>query len=280
MSKKAHISFETKENAYALFLRGMEIPDIARELHVEAADTARWVADRMVVEGEADEQNATRKAAGDSLRALKRALWVGMQSAEHKAGYGAALASIEQKLLKVDGRCGARKKRTNPPEFCRKYPIDGKTRCRDHGGASLAGPDHPSYRHGFYAKGGPQIPDEKDIERYMAEGYKLNRQVAEVKAIHAMAVRSGNPQIVATVTNALAHIAKAGKEIADGAVVRIVLDEQSISKVVELLLGVMMLEVHDPDVLARISDRFGDIDWNKAIVPALPATTPAPNEQA
>lgn len=45
--------------------------------------------------------------------------------------------------------CGAKKRSGG---FCRKPPLKGKTRCRLHGGASLAGIAHPGYSHGRYSK--------------------------------------------------------------------------------------------------------------------------------
>jgi len=41
--------------------------------------------------------------------------------------------------------CGAR---TRAGGKCQKQALAGKTRCRNHGGASLAGQNHPNYRHG------------------------------------------------------------------------------------------------------------------------------------
>ena len=41
--------------------------------------------------------------------------------------------------------CGAKTRSGNP---CQKPPLQGKTRCRLHGGMSLAGKDHPNFKHG------------------------------------------------------------------------------------------------------------------------------------
>jgi hypothetical protein len=51
----------------------------------------------------------------------------------------------------VDGRvvCGA-KTRSGAP--CRRSPAEGRTRCRLHGGATLAGPAHPRWRDGRHSK--------------------------------------------------------------------------------------------------------------------------------
>lgn len=48
-----------------------------------------------------------------------------------------------------DRRCGARNRRGKP---CRKWTMRGRTRCRNHGGASLNGSLSPHYRHGWYSE--------------------------------------------------------------------------------------------------------------------------------
>ena len=45
--------------------------------------------------------------------------------------------------------CGAKTRSGNP---CQKSPLQGKARCRLHGGLSLAGKDHPNYQHGHCTK--------------------------------------------------------------------------------------------------------------------------------
>ena len=44
----------------------------------------------------------------------------------------------------------AAKTRSGAP--CQKHSLDGKTRCRLHGGLSLLGEQHPNYRHGRRSK--------------------------------------------------------------------------------------------------------------------------------
>ena len=45
--------------------------------------------------------------------------------------------------------CGAKTRSGNP---CQKPPLQGKTRCRLHGGMSLSGKDHPNFKHGHCTK--------------------------------------------------------------------------------------------------------------------------------
>ena len=47
--------------------------------------------------------------------------------------------------------CGA-KLRKKPGRFCKSPPIKGKRRCRLHGGRSLAGVAHGSFKHGRYSR--------------------------------------------------------------------------------------------------------------------------------
>ena len=42
--------------------------------------------------------------------------------------------------------CGAKTRSGNP---CQKPPLQGKARCRLHGGLSLVGKDHPNFKHGL-----------------------------------------------------------------------------------------------------------------------------------
>lgn len=48
--------------------------------------------------------------------------------------------------------CGAKLRGSNPPRYCRLAPVRGRTRCRLHGGRSLAGPASPTWRHGFFSR--------------------------------------------------------------------------------------------------------------------------------
>jgi len=50
------------------------------------------------------------------------------------------------------GRCGRKLRGTDPPRYCTKYPSDGRTACKFHGGASLAGVSSPSFKTGRHSK--------------------------------------------------------------------------------------------------------------------------------
>lgn len=48
----------------------------------------------------------------------------------------------------ADRRCGARNRRGEP---CRKWTMQGRTRCKNHGGATYQGYASPHYKHGWYS---------------------------------------------------------------------------------------------------------------------------------
>ncbi len=50
--------------------------------------------------------------------------------------------------IPADRTCGAKNRRGEP---CRKWTMRGRTRCRNHGGASRTGMLHPNYQHGWYS---------------------------------------------------------------------------------------------------------------------------------
>ena len=70
---------------------------------------------------------------------------------------------------------------------CKKPPLQGKTRCRLHGGLSLSGNDHPNYIHGkrsksaiAYAKAGREQVKALELACYALWGvYIGNKPPAE-----------------------------------------------------------------------------------------------------
>jgi hypothetical protein len=66
--------------------------------------------------------------------------------------------------------------KTRSGSFCKKFPIDGKKRCRLHGGLSLSGKSHWNYQHGHCTK---------EYRRATAEGN------ARVKLLERLAISLG-----------------------------------------------------------------------------------------
>jgi hypothetical protein len=50
----------------------------------------------------------------------------------------------------LPGKCGAKLALTDPPRYCKRYPLKGRTRCYKCGGKSLRGPAHPAYKGGVF----------------------------------------------------------------------------------------------------------------------------------
>lgn len=69
----------------------------------------------------------------------------------------------------MQGFCNAKTRSGKP---CRNRPVDGRSRCRLHGGKSLQGKAHGRYKHGFYTK------EMKQFRREMREN------VREINAIY------------------------------------------------------------------------------------------------
>jgi hypothetical protein len=55
----------------------------------------------------------------------------------------------------IEGRCGSKlrlsEKRYGHARFCVQHPLKGASRCKLHGGKSLAGAEHPNFVHGKYS---------------------------------------------------------------------------------------------------------------------------------
>jgi G:T/U-mismatch repair DNA glycosylase len=49
-------------------------------------------------------------------------------------------------LEPMPGRCGGKLWRTDPPRYCRRPPLPGRTRCKTHGGTKQHGASHPNFR--------------------------------------------------------------------------------------------------------------------------------------
>ncbi len=70
--------------------------------------------------------------------------------------------------------CGAKTKSGTP---CRRPPLAGRTRCRLHGGASLAGASHPGFRHGKRSRYLKHLP------ATLKDGYKSILEDPELESM-------------------------------------------------------------------------------------------------
>ena len=71
-------------------------------------------------------------------------------------------------------RCGAKNRNGNP---CQKWPLNGRTRCKNHGGKSLRGVASPSFKNGRYSKMLPRDLIRKTLRFYAIEkdGTMMNK---------------------------------------------------------------------------------------------------------
>jgi len=58
----------------------------------------------------------------------------------------------------IPGKCGSKLRKTDPPRYCAKNPLPGRTRCNLHGGLTPRGEDSPHYKDGTYMS--KYIPDQ------------------------------------------------------------------------------------------------------------------------
>lgn len=75
-----------------------------------------------------------------------------------KTDVGGKAEGINGSKVPIEGRCGAKIRKSDPPRYCVRYPLNGKTRCRLHGGKSLGGIASPTYKHGRASKIAKSLP--------------------------------------------------------------------------------------------------------------------------
>ncbi|MCU1279804.1 MAG: hypothetical protein JWM53_3350 [bacterium] len=75
-----------------------------------------------------------------------------MSASELKTAVQAGLAEATRPRRPYDQakHCGAQCRRTGEP--CTRFPVKGKKRCRQHGGASKRGAEHGRYKHGEHTR--------------------------------------------------------------------------------------------------------------------------------
>ncbi|HAF11090.1 MAG TPA: hypothetical protein DCK98_13555 [Chloroflexi bacterium] len=247
---------ERQDRVWALFIRGIAPERIAAELSLDAAQVASWLAERLTVDDAADQ----RVAAGEALRVLKRSLFADLERVEpaRKPAFATAIANIEQKIVAIDGRCGARL-RGKPGVYCKRFPEPRRSRCRLHGGASPVGRDHPSFKHGGRS-GYPIVLSPREqvkYEEFMAEQYTLAEQVALAKVQYARAVAAGSSGTAEL--NALAGAIRAHLEVTKGKTIHIRFDEPLARQAINLVLDVVVAAV-TPEQLERIQAGLRQVD--------------------
>jgi len=83
--------------------------------------------------------------------------------------------------------CGAKTRSGRP---CQKPPIDGRNRCKNHGGKALQGKDSPRYKHGFYSKYVSASIAEVLAELEGVGSEELTNSADEIKLMQALIAKS------------------------------------------------------------------------------------------
>jgi hypothetical protein len=224
-----------RDRAYALFLRGLDVEAIARELGAESPDVASWVADSATRGFEGGDPK--RAQAGDTLRLLKRKLFAVMDQADvaAKPRFASAIAQIESRLVQLDGRCGSRL-REKPGRYCQRYPEPQRSRCRLHGGASPVGPLHPSFIHGGRSSYPLSVDERALADQLRPLAHDLTDEIAIAKVLYRRRVAEG--ATATTELNALTAAVRTLADIVKGNKIVFVPDEAAITRFTDVLMSV------------------------------------------
>jgi len=135
---------------------------------------------------------------------------------------------IKQSLQRTD-LCGARLK-GRPGEFCADVPVEGRQRCRVHGGSTPVGRESPQFVHGRDSKYAVPLTENEQIrfEQYKSAVFDQRRAdlaadlaLARIQRDRAMtAGNSGVPE-----SGAVARLAATHAQITKGRTIRMMPDE-------------------------------------------------------
>ena len=119
----------------------------------------------------------------------------------------------------IAGKCGARLRGKDRGRFCTDELVEGRTRCRAHGGSTPREAAKNATKHGAYAK--PQV-DTKIFSAAFADTEKalirdarrdpeeaIKQTLAEVLVVQRRALRAGAMEIYARLTTAAGTLSRA-----------------------------------------------------------------------
>jgi hypothetical protein len=235
---------EPRELAFRLYLRNVEPAKIAQALAREhgykatPAKVQAWVDDRLKRLGQDPQKAKTVGAITEANRELWAAAAAPGVAPAAKAGYLQAIARNEERLLHIarvegkradaparyvakarTGSCGARGRGKAAALFCDEAPVDGRTRCRVHGGASPRAAAHPRFKTGAYSQDGgglevfthPFSDTEQRLikhwRREPAEG--VGQALGEILVVKHRALRVGAMDIYARLATAAGTLSRA-----------------------------------------------------------------------
>lgn len=235
---------EPRELAFRLYLRNIEPAKIAQALarehgyKVSPAKVTRWVAERLKQIGQDPQRAKIISAIAEANRELWTAAAAPGVTPTAKASFLQAVARNEERLLRIGspaaadraairyvpaarpGRCGAHGRAKQQAKlFCDEEPVEGRIRCRAHGGASPRAAAHPRFKTGMFSNGGAGLEiftapfaaaELRLIERWRRDPEEaLRHQLAEGALVQNRAMRAGNVDIYARLGTMVATTARA-----------------------------------------------------------------------
>jgi hypothetical protein len=119
----------------------------------------------------------------------------------------------------IEGRCNAKLKGKLAGQFCGEKPLNGRTRCRNHGGLSPRAAAHPRTIHGLYSRGVTSIEtfiqpfaenEQRLLDRWRRDPEEaLRYQLAEGAVVMRRALRGGAIEIYSRLGTMVATTARA-----------------------------------------------------------------------
>lgn len=88
----------------------------------------------------------------------------------------------------VEGKCGAKIPRTDPPRYCTAWPSRGRERCKFHGGKSPIGPASPHWKDGTHSRYAKVFPAGAMRDGYLAtvNSPELRTAREQIAVAHAL----------------------------------------------------------------------------------------------
>jgi hypothetical protein len=193
---------------------------------------------------------------------------------------GAGLPPESPEDVAVVGRCDA-KIANRPGDVCRERPVQGRRRCRVHGGLTPTGRDSPHFVHGRDSKFAVPLSDDEQIrfEQYKSAVFDHRRDdlaadlaLARIQRDRAMtAGSSGVPE-----SDAVARLAATHARITAGKTIRIVPDEAATRALFGAIYGCIREAANEilgqpgtaysggaKPLLALVAKKVVALDWSK-----------------
>jgi hypothetical protein len=186
---------------------------------------------------------------------------------------------VERSLGPAD-RCGAKLK-GRPGEFCADVPVEGRSRCRVHGGLTPVGRQSPQFVHGRDSKYAVPLTEDEQIrfEQYKSAVFDQRRDdlaadlaLARIQRDRAMTAGSSSvPE-----SDAVARLAATHARITAGKTIRVVPDEATARALFGAIYGCIREAANETlgppgtaysggakPLLALVAKKVVALDWSK-----------------